>query len=745
MTEPIAHASARAPRLAGLARLAASAAILAVTLGAAPAAVAATSTPEPAEDGELALLLSPVGSGVVSPGDQLSATVTLTNGTASAVGREEATLELGAAPIDDRAALTAWLDGDLSAIDVPFTETSLTEVGRVDIDAVAAGDDESAPVIVPGDDPAWNDRGPGVYPLLARAQVDGTSLVSTSVVIVPDDESEIDVGVVVPITGPATGDGLLPADTLATLTAPDGELTAQLDAVTGTEAILAVDPALAASIRVLGTSAPETARDWLRRLLALPNSRFALQFGDADLAAQAQAGLDTPLEPTSLVAYITPENIEPPTPSPAPSSTASPTPTATPTPSADGPVLPTLDELTAIGDDTTRGVLWPATGTAGADVVAWAGGVSDDGGPSLTLVPSDTTTGAGSTPARAIAGDAQLLVYDARATAALTRGADADGFAPRAAALTAATAQLVLAGAESGDQPLLVAIDRGEARERAGLRAAIAAASDAPGARPIDLESLAGATPVASEVLDIPADAARVGELTALLDEESELESFASILDDAALLTGPERARILHLIGNAWDDDEAAREAVAAHREQTRATMDAVGVLPSSVVNLISYGADLGPWVRNDLPYPVNVVLTAQPDDPRLVVESRIEVRAEANQNTRVQVPVQARVGNGAVSIAFQLYSPTGVAIGTLQTADVEVRAEWETYGLVILGVLMVGFIGVGIFRTVRHRRRAKGTPVEPVDADAVDAALHPTVTVDDAALEPPGGTDPPR
>ena len=35
---------------------------------------------------------------------------------------------------------------------------------------------------------------------------------------------------------------------------------------------------------MLGSSAPATAQQWLADLLALPNSRFALQFGDADLA-----------------------------------------------------------------------------------------------------------------------------------------------------------------------------------------------------------------------------------------------------------------------------------------------------------------------------------------------------------------------------------------------------------------------------------------------------------------------------
>ena len=112
----------------------------------------------------------------------------------------------------------------------------------------------------------------------------------------PDDAAApVGVGVVVPVTAGPTAEGLLTADELVELTGPEGSLTNILDAVEGTEAILAVDPAIPAAIRVLGSSAPPTALLWLARLEALPQTRFALQFGDADVAAQVQAGIVPPL------------------------------------------------------------------------------------------------------------------------------------------------------------------------------------------------------------------------------------------------------------------------------------------------------------------------------------------------------------------------------------------------------------------------------------------------------------------
>ena len=167
----------------------------------------------------------------------------------------------------------------------------------------------------------------------------GTVTSTSTMIVPPEGGAEAGIGVIVPITADATAGGLLTATELTELTAPTGSLTNQLDAVDGTAAILAIDPAILAAIRVLGSSAPASAVEWLVRLESLANSRFALQFGDADVAAQMQAGLSRPLPPLSLQAYIDPANFA----TPAPDTTPTPSPTATAAPSE--PTTPSLAEL----------------------------------------------------------------------------------------------------------------------------------------------------------------------------------------------------------------------------------------------------------------------------------------------------------------------------------------------------------------------------------------------------------------
>lgn len=681
------------------------AAALALLSGGSPALAATTPSPSPTGpvlSGEVELMLSPIGSGILRPGQQLSVSATIDNGTAATVAGADVTLELGTAPLADRGALGAWLAAE--------SPGGLPVVGSAPIEATASGDDSSSAIVVGADNPALASRGPGVYPLRATAVVDGTTLVSTSVVIVPDDAVTAVVGVLTPITAPPGTTGLLSADELTNLTSADGDLTAQLDAVDGTAAILAVDPALPAAIRALGTAAPPTALAWLTRLEALPNTRFALQFGDADLAPQVHAGLPAPLQPTSLASYVSLQNLAAPA-----------TPTATPTPGAGDPaqpVVPDLAQLTAVGPGAHSGVLWPATGSAGGDVVAALGATTVGGGPSLTLVPSATTSageGNRTARARATATGAQLLVYDSEISAALDRAAGEGDPSRRGTPLAEATAYLSFAARESGGQPLLVTVDRGTDRDRVGLRTAITAATLAPGVAATGIDGLVAAETTEVSIADIAPDDTRAGELTRLLAAETEIADFATILDDPALLTGRQRAEILQLLAVAWrDDPEGAAEALATHREQTGATLDAVGILPSSVLNLISYDASFGPWIRNDLPYPVNLTLVARPDNTRLIVTERTPVLASAASNTRVTIPVQARVGNGAVTVTMQLYSPTGVPVGAVQSAEVEVRAEWETIGLVILVSLMVLFLGLGIIRTVLRRRARTREQADP-------------------------------
>ncbi|MBO3661918.1 DUF6049 family protein [Microbacterium stercoris] len=691
---------ARAPRrlLAALA-----AAVFTALSGAivAPAYAAVEEQPEPE------LILASSVRGVAHAGAALSASLQIANAGNEPLPASTAVLQLGTRPLADRSALRSWLAG--LDPDLP-----LTSIGSTAGSAVAADGSTEVSLTAPAETPALAALTPGVYPL--QATYGGATAQS---VIVVGAEAE-PTSLILPITAPVENAGLLSADELASLTAPDGALTAQLSAAAGTPAALAVDPAIPAAIRVLGEDAPLSAIEWLERLMLLPNDRFALQFGDADVAPQLQAGLPAPLSPLSLEGYEAAAEPEP---------TPTPTPTPTEKPAAVGSDEEDLDlaRLLSIGDDAIDSVYWPAPGQATPAVMDALRAANPD---AIAVTPSEATqegaSGSAVPASGAIAGGGAALVYDTDASAALDAVVRAATAAERSAASAVATAELFFAGREAGDAPVLVALDRalstrlsmaeeGEAGDAAlddladRLSAAIDLVALTSTIAPQHLDDVLAAPAQPITPVDATPDAARVALAASIADAESRVGVIATVLETPAMLNGLQRAEALQALGVGWAARTDEWQAVATgFADRTAARADAVAIQEPAPVNLLSAGVNLPVWVRNDLPWPATLTLRASPSDPRLVVADTTSVVAQPASRTQVQVPVQARVGSGDVDIALTLISRDGHRIGPSQTVDVSVRAEWETIGVIVLGVLIGGLLVAGVIRTVRRRRKTK-------------------------------------
>lgn len=645
-----------------------------------PAAIADAEAPEPAAAARLSI--SAGVHGVVQSEAPLTTTVTIDNDSDEAIPAGRIAVEVNRTALTDADALTAWLDSGQAA-------GSFTPLGSEESDAVAVS--ETSTSFISASASTLGDLGPGVYPIRGSLAGDGasTTLTAHSVLIVDADDSR-EIAVLVPLTATPADDGLLTADELTELTAPDGALTAQLDGVAGTSAVLAVDPLIPAAIRALGSAAPIDAVTWLERLESLPNERFALQPGDADAAVQAAAELPELLAPLPLTSYLDPANFV------ETDATATPTPSPSPSPEEteqpEEPDLPDNAELLAISG-AESGILWPLDDVRTADLAVFDAYLDAD---ATTILPS--TSLAATTSALMEIDGHRVLVADADASARLSDAAASIDDDDREREITAGLAQLTFTGSQS---TLLVGLDRDEMRTADALRETILSLSSI--AQPIDLSGLRAADPASSTLVG-ETSTERASTLDNLLADEDRLESFASILDDRLVLLSPERIALLRLIGVGAAEEFTAN--AMTHRTATVATLDAVGVQQPSPIQLFTAAAPLPVWVRNDLPWPVHVTLASNPSDARLDVQPRTPVEAQPASNTRVKVPVEARVGSGTLSVGFSLTSPTGVHIGTDQTATVTVRAEWEGIGLGILGGIIGLLLVLGIVRTIVRRRR---------------------------------------
>lgn len=643
--------------------------------------------------------------GLVAAGSATSVSLSVQNDSATELSSGRVVVELSRSALPDASAVSTWLDdGEADGV---FDELAT--------DTTAAVKPESSGAIsIPVGQASLADLTPGVYPVRATLSGaddastvgdDAGTVTSTSVLVIPEPSAP-PVAVIVPITATPADGALLTSSELSELTDADGALTAVLEGVTGTSAVLAIDPAVVAAIRVLGSSAPATAAEWLTKLDDLPNERFSLQFGDADAAPQAQAQLTALLQPTALTPFLDPGNFTAPAVATPPASPA-PSPSATP---SDGPVLPDDAALTAI-DGAVPGMLWTEAALTSADLAAFTGYLGDG---TTTILPS--TSLSGEVGSRATVDGSSVLVTHAASSKALSRAASLDDPAAREQQLAEANAQLLLAGQASAAAPLLVGLDRDETRSAAALKEAITSV-DTVG---FGLTGLLAAPP-ADATLTSDAEGSRGASLQRMLADEVVLSQFATILDDPQLLLSPKRMQILRAIGVGLSDSQFDTAIEAVHTE-TDATIGAVDVPPSSTIQLLSANADLPFSVRNDLPWPVSVVLSVHPSDPRLDVQSVTPATIPAGTTTRVKVPVSARVGSGEVSLRLDLSSPTGVPLGQSETVRVSVRAEWETIGLVGFGTLIALLLGLGIIRTIRRKRQEAEPEADAEAAPATDA-----------------------
>ncbi|MDQ4214822.1 DUF6049 family protein [Microbacterium capsulatum] len=675
-------------RLRRAARVLAVAAGLLLPLSSVAPALAATPAPSPSPTpahAGLQLTLLPDANGAYTPGSPLTTTLAVRNDDTVGLAPGTMHLELGRTPLADRSAVSAWLRGSGSS-------PALTGIGDASTSATGAGDSYRTTVVVPAADVGA--LTPGVYPLRATIQAQtaaGTphqSTASSVSVLVVARGAAPSVLTVVPITAaPAAGD-LLTATELTALTAPTGALTAQLTGVTGTSAVLAIDPSIPAAIRVLGTTAPPSATAWLSRLEALSNEKLVLQFGDADVAAQAAAGLRSPLTVDSLDPFL--------------SSSGTATPVPTPSPGAGASTAPApADVMTIAGarDD----ILWPRGEVSAGDIATMANYASAPATTAFPILPSTTfSSGAKSGPvsAHGTVGGASVLVTDAAVSAALSSAAVEPDATRRGRSLAEANAMLWFATPGS---TVLAGLSRADVRSDQGLSAAVSTFS---GGIDGHLSQVLSAPSVDLTVATSSA-ADRANAVRTLESDEARILDFASILAQPADLTIRQRISVLRLLGVGVHTTTADfATALKAQRAATEKTLDAVAIQPSNPI-LISAKVDVPVWVRNDLPYPVRVQLHITANDGRIQLPALTEIDAQPSSTTRVKIPVEVRLSNAEVGLTMRLTSTSGVAIGASQTAQLTIRAEWETIGLIVLGSIAVLLIGGGIFRTVRRRRAA--------------------------------------
>jgi hypothetical protein len=509
--------------------------------------------------------------------------------------------------------------------------------------------------------------------------------------------------IAVPLLAPASETGLISAEDLESYTSLSGELSRQLNAIINRPVAIGVDPMIVASIRILGTDAPESAVLWLERLTAASNETFALSYADSDVAALSQAGATSLLAPVGFTIdpnlFPEPEaETDDEESSGSPSPSPSPSPSGTPVPSA-----PTPESLVEL-PYSLGSIVWPREATVrGADVVTF-----NAAGPVTTILSSSNVSSSrDSIQAAATVGADAALISHSDISQLLRSAASATSEEAWQVAMSELT--LALEGWTGGGSAVLATFDRTIPSITNRVAATLDALASRPEVVPTTLRSAMAEPTIEVGVVDPALDSLRVSLLTSMLVTEPALVAFSSVLDDPTLLTGPRRLELLALSSAAWADlpslwPPAADGFVQRHAE----LLNSVRIEESSTLNLRSFTGNLPITVSNALPFAVTVYVTVSPNTAVLdVLESRVPVVVEAESQARALIPVQS-IANGDVLLQVSLSSALNVPISAPIVISSNVQAEWETaFTLVVVVILFVIFVA-GIIRTVARRRRLR-------------------------------------
>lgn len=508
-----------------------------------------------------------------------------------------------------------------------------------------------------------------------------------------------EVSVIAPLTVPTGSGGLIDAETLADYTEPLGLLTRQLDAVAGKPIAVAVDPMILASIRVLGTTAPESARNWLERLSLISNEIVPLPYANADPTLVTQAGDASTLTPISFDFALDAANFAVPD-EPASSATAEPMDVG-----ADViPTYPTTEELLA-WDYAIDGFMRPrANSVVSSDLAAFA----ESGFSTVVLSSKNVSRDAGAGSVATIDG-MRALISNSTASAAMDEALGSTIDRDVAAAETALSSAVLTAGAAQSTTTasVLITIDHSLELSSARLDTALASLTANPSITLVPLTSLASATATTATTADMPQSDARLGDFDRLLFATEQERTFFSIAADPEAGIAQRRLALLDVLGTIPTDDPADwLTEVNGFLVDSQDIRTAVTVVESSNFLFLADKSFIPVSVNNNLNQAVTVYITVNPRTGLLAVgNSRVELQIEANSQAKGNIPVQS-LSNGVVDVEISLSSSTGLAIGTSTVSEVNVQAGWETPIVLAFGALVVVIFGIGFVRSIMRRRK---------------------------------------
>lgn len=656
-------------------------AALASAAGAAPAAAATTGA-------AAQLVVAPRNGGLVGRGGDLDVDVQVTNRGSVALPAGRLTFSVETSPV---ASTTALIRQITDPVGVPLGNL-LPASGRTP--ALDPGTSTVVRVRLDGGDLDDNlggaDAADGarlLYVQFASSTV--REVAESTVVRMSGRAPRIGFGTVVPITMPTSTTGVVDVAEQEALTGSGGAWSDALEAARAMpSATIALDPAVIASVRLAGDTAPASAVQFLSALQDLPNQVVRLPYADGDLTLQRAAGLRDPLEPQAFTAAST---------ATASPSSATPTPTPTPAPSSTASAADLTD-----WDWSKTTLSWPVPGTTTASDLAALG----RRGPVLLGSGDlkDTTRRGAGGPSTTVGGS-RVLVADATLSSLLATST-AGGVQGRAA--LAPLVGSLATDAVTGATPAVLAV-AGRAADPAGLARVLRLLGAQQWVDGRSADDLLGEDQaVGVDLKALAPSGIRAATARSLVEGREAVSRLASAVPDPDALTAPTTLAVAGLLSAEWRADETRWSAAAATAAAAADAMTRRVAILRSDSSIVSTDGQMRVVVQNGLDQAVQVDVSAAVNNGRLQFDGR---------RTRLTVPANAQnrallgfrtIANGPAQVTLTLATPDGSQLGQPSVRRVQVQAGFDVIVAVVLLTLLGMLLALGVYRNVVRRRKPK-------------------------------------
>jgi hypothetical protein len=662
--------------------------LLAALLAAATATIGLAAQPAAAATSTATMVIAPDRGGILTKNRDLGVTVSITNTGSNALPSGRITTSLDRAPVASTSALLTSISNPPEALQGRLTLT------RASVPALDPGGSATVRLTLKKEDvQSILTSADGARLLYGRYNAGAAEVIRDAAVVRMDGRGSgsIGFGTVIPVVAPPTTTGVVEVATQQQLVSSDGAWTRALMAAKASPAAtVALDPAVLASIRLVGSATPPEVAAFLDQLGQLPNQFVRLPYADVDDTLARAAGVDPRADVSFAGVSLAASDGDAAAPAPAPTQ-------------GTGDAVPT--ELTA-WNWSDQAISWPVPHTAGPGDVSTL-----SRGDSTLLLPSDDvsySSGRGTSGPLADAPGGRVLLSDT-ASSTLLAAASGEGTAA-GAALATLTGVLATAAVTRETSALLATT--GRTSDGAHLDKALSLLGQQPWIRMRSLAQLGTQTSRASVTLKTAVSRApTVATARSLVEREGDVEELRkAITSNAATVIAPQRLALLGLLSASWRGDEEAWRAGAVVAEKAFTDVaKRVHIIQGSNLNAIGTDGTLQVIVANELSVPVKVRIVAGVSNGKLQFDdssdNSVDVPARANKPAKL---LFRTIANGNSDVTLRLTTSDGTAIGPTVTRRVSVTAGFDTVVAVALISALGLLLALGIYRNIQRRRHPK-------------------------------------